>query len=170
MMYKWIGVVLIIGACGGLGFSIAAAQIREEKLLRQLISALDYMECELQYRLTPLPDLCLQVAQDTGGPVGQVFGKLSEELTAQIAPDVSSCMDAVLSQVPDMPRSVREAFELLGGSMGRFALAGQLKGLEGVRGTCRRTLEQLTENKEPRIRSYQTLGLCAGAAIAILLI
>ena len=31
-------------------------------------------------------------------------------------------------------------------------------------------LEQMAEGRDTRLRSYQTLGLCAGAALAILLV
>ena len=63
-----------------------------------------------------------------------------------------------------------DALILLGRWLGRFDLDGQLKGLDAVRQECRRHLEELNNNREVRLRSYQTLGLCAGAAIAILFI
>lgn len=170
MTYKWIGAILIVVSCGGFGFSVAAAHLLEEKTLRQLISTLDLMECELQYRLTPLPDLCRLAGNDAVGCIRTVFLSLAKELEAQISPDVSSCMNAVLSTSGEIPKYTREALELLGRSLGRFDLAGQLKGLEAVRTACRRQLEALTTNKEPRLRSYQTLGICAGAALAILFI
>lgn len=170
MNYKWIGAIFIVVSCGGFGFSVAAAQLREEKTLRQLIAALDYMECELQYRLTPLPELCRQAGADARGCIREVFLGLAGELEAQIAPDVASCMDAALARVRDLPAHTRESLQLLGQTLGRFDLPGQLKGLDAVRFACRRRLEELTTNKEPRLRSYQTLGLCAGAALAILFI
>ena len=170
MNYKWIGAILIIVSCGGFGFSLAAAQLREERTLRSLICALDFMECELQYRLTPLPELCRQAGNDAKGCIRETFLALAEELEAQVSPDAASCMNAALSTVRDIPRHTREALALLGQSLGRFDLAGQLKGLDAVRLTARRQLDAITTNKEPRLRSYQTLGLCAGAALAILFI
>ena len=170
MHYKWIGAILIVVGCGGFGFSIAAMQLREERTLRQLIAALDYMECELQYRLTPLPELCRQAGSDARGCIRDLFLCLAEELDTQIAPDVDSCMSAAMGRVREIPTRTREALTLLGQTLGRFDLPGQLKGLDAVRATCRRRLEELTTNKEPRLRSYQTLGLCAGAALAILFI
>ena len=62
MSIKLIGAALIIAGCDGVGFSMAAAHRREESALRQLIGALDYMGCELQYHLTPLPELCRSAA------------------------------------------------------------------------------------------------------------
>lgn len=170
MSYKWIGVIFVIVGCGGFGFSIGATQVMEEKTLRQLICALDYMECELQFRLTPLPDLCRQAGVNARGCIRDVFLKLSIELETQLSPDVDCCMRRVLEKIQNLPKHTQEALLELGQSLGRFDLQGQLKGLEIVRAACRRRLEQLTTNKEPRIRSYQTLGLCAGAAIAILFI
>lgn len=168
MMWKWIGAILVITGCGGFGFSLAASYKKEELALRQLIHVLNYMECELQYRLTPLPELCRQAGAEAGGPVQRVLTALAEELEHQISPDAASCMTAALRSIPELPRSLRSLFRALGQTLGRFDLPGQLQGLEAVRSDCRRALEALTKNRDVRIRSYQTLGLCAGAALAIL--
>lgn len=170
MHYKWIGAIMIIVSCGGFGFALAAGHLRDEKALRQTLSALDFMGCELQYRLTPLPELCRQTGRELGGMVGQVFTTLASELDSQVSADVESCVNAALAGVPQLPGKTRDALRQLGQTLGRFDLEGQLKGLEAVRAACREKLRALTENKEPRLRSYQTLGLCAGAALAILFI
>ncbi|MBO5129709.1 MAG: stage III sporulation protein AB [Oscillospiraceae bacterium] len=170
MTGKWIGAILVILGCGGMGFSIAAASRREESSLRQLIGALDYMECELQYRLTPLPELCRQAAGELQGIVQKVLSALSRELESQISPDVESCLRAAMAACPEVPKRIRQAFEIMGASLGRFDMEGQVKGLESVRAYCRRELETMTRNRDSRLRSYQTLGLCAGAALAILFV
>ena len=170
MTGKWIGAMLVIAGCGGLGFSIAAASKREEAALRDLVSALDYMECELKYRLTPLPELCLQAGAENKGSVRQILAALSRELESQISPDVESCMNAALVTCRDVPGRVRQAFEIMGKSLGRFDMEGQIQGLEAVRAYCRRELDIMGQNRDSRLRSYQTLGLCAGAALAILFV
>lgn len=170
MIYKWIGALLIILGCGGFGFTLAALHRREEHSLRQLIRAMEYMSCELQFQMTPLPDLCRQAGQEQKGALGKVFLHLAEELDSQISPDVSSCMHAALAHSGDVPGKTFDNLKLLGSSLGRFDLNGQLNALESVRASCRSDLEMLTSNRDTRLRSYQTLGLCAGAALAILLI
>ena len=169
-MLKMIGIVLIISACSGVGFTLAATHRREEKSLRQLIGILDFMECELQYRLTPLPNLCKLCAREFPQTPGKIFGELADEMEQQIFPDIACCMRSVLDRTKDLPSITRRELLLFGKSVGRFDLEGQLKGLEGVRQDCRRNLERLGNNRDNRLRSYQTLGLCAGAALAILLI
>lgn len=168
MSIKIIGAFLIIAGCGGVGFSMAAAHRREEKSLRQLIGALDYMGCELQYHLTPLPELCRSAAAEAGGSVSQVLLCLASELENQIAPDAASCMNAALAKTPKLTHRVRKSFARLGTSLGRFDLPGQLKGLDSVRQMCRQDLEELSKDRDLRLRNYQTLGLCAGSALAVL--
>lgn len=170
MDYKWIGAALIILGCGGFGFSLAALHVREETLLRQLIGILDYMECELQFHMTPLPDLCRQAGQEGQGKLHLVFLSLSQELDQHLSPDVNACMTTALGQITDIPKHTESNLKLLGASLGRFDLNGQLLGLEAVRVNCRKDLQELTTNRDARLRSYQTLGICAGAALAILLI
>lgn len=167
---RWIGAITIL-LCGGyFGFSMVSAHKREENALRQIISAIDYMECELQYRLTPLPQLLGQASRQTKGTVSAVFGELAMELENQISPEVSCCMETILRKQTDFPPITTLVLSNLGRSLGRFDLQGQLQELDCVRESCNRYLRELGNNRDTRLRSYQTLGLCAGAAIAILLL
>lgn len=170
MILKWIGAVLIVLGSGGFGFSLAAAHRREERNLQQLIFGLDYMQCELQYQLAPLPTLCRKTARQLSGVMQTLFLNLAEELEDQISPDAEHCMMVALYKTGEMPKRCREAAQYLGKIMGRFDLEGQLKGLEAVRNQCQGWLDQLMSGREVRLRNYQTLGLCAGAALVILFI
>lgn len=168
MTIKWIGAALILIGCGGTGFSMAAAHRRTEKELAQMLSALDYMQCELQYRLTPLPDLCRQAASHGSGNIKHLFAVLAEELEDQISPDVTSCMNSAIAKTNNISDQTATIAANLGRTLGRFDLDGQLLGLENARQECRNALSKFSHNREERLRSYQTLGLCAGAALAIL--
>ncbi len=170
MSIKIIGAILVIVGCGTVGFMIAAAFRREEQTLKKLICALDYMACELQYKLPSLPQLCRQTAAECDRLLCEVFLSLAKELEDQISPDVNRCMQAVISKQRDIPPRTKQMLSLLGSTMGRFDLEGQLKSLDAVRRECRRELETFTDAKKANNRSYQTLGLCAGAALAILFI
>ena len=170
MILKGIGAVCILAGCGGFGFSMATYHRREEDDLRQLLSVLDLAESELSYRLTPLPELMQLAQKETSGAIRKVFTTLRRELDAQISPDAASCMEAALSSNSGLPASVCAVLRVLGKSLGRFDLPGQQRGLEAARAQCRSSLEQLGRNRDQRLRSYQTLGLCAGAALAILLL
>jgi stage III sporulation protein AB len=169
-MLKIIGIFLVIISCGGMGFKIASNHRLEENTLRQIIEILDYMECELKYRLTPLPDLCRKVSIEFNNIPGILFSDLAIEMDKQISANISQCLNTVLDKARSISPIAKEEFSLLGRSIGKFDLEGQLKGLEAVRQDCKRNLSYLSSNRENRLRSYQTLGLCAGAALAILFV
>lgn len=170
MNIRWIGAALVIITCGGIGFYIANEQLRTEKMLRELIAIYDYMECELQYRLSPLPQLCRQAAGSGRSVIQKVFMLIAEELEGQISPNAERCVQAAVCRVAKIPESVAMILHRMGSTFGAFSLDGQLKALEAVHSECRKVLDNLLANKENRLRSYQTLGLCAGAAIVILFI
>ena len=168
MTIKLIGALLVFTGCGGFGFAMAAAHRREEQALAQLLNILEFMECELSCRLTPLPQLCRAAANIADGPVHAFFRQLAEELDTQSAPDAACCVRAVTRKMPELPREVSAQLLELGNSLGRFDLPGQLRGLRSAQSRCRLSLEALRTNRDSRLRSYETLGLCAGAALAIL--
>lgn len=168
MSSKWIGALLIIAGCGGCGFSAAAASRRQTHMLQELLRAVRLMECELQFKLTALPDLCRQAGKDTSGAVREVFINLARELDWQAEPDVRSCMAEAVEKSRVLPKRIRHLFLQLGGSLGRFDLSGQLKELEHIRATCQQELQEAVQDQENRLRSYRTLGICAGAALAII--
>lgn len=92
MSYRWFGAALVIAGCGGFGFSIASGYKREEGILRQLLRALNYMEWELQYRLTPLPELLPSGGEGNEGDTpGSVFQSCAGAGMAD-PPDAASCM------------------------------------------------------------------------------
>ena len=75
-----------------------------------------------------------------------------------------------MDRQPGIPGRLRRLIYQLGKSLGRFDLPGQLKGIAAAKESCKRELRELERNREQRLRSYRTLGLCAGAALAVLLI
>ena len=170
MNYKLIGAITVILGCGGCGLMMASHYLGNIRLLRNFITVLDYMRCELQYRATPLPQLCRTAGEQGSGKVQRAFLMLADELDSQISPDVYCCMSGVISRLGIDYEPMNRLFLELGSSLGKFDITGQIKALENAREQARELHTQLQNGKENRLRSYQTLGLCAGAAIAILFV
>ena len=167
-MMKLLGAVMIFVGCGGVGFSLAAAFRYQEQSLRQLIKALEYMECELRFRMSPLPELCHSASQVCTGCVRSVLHRLGCEMEKQVTPNAAACMQEAITRQTTIPGKLRECLFQLGNSLGSFDLTGQLQGLESVKKQTEFELEQLRQNQDVRLRSYRTLGLCAGAALVVL--
>ncbi len=170
MTIKILGGILIVLGCGGFGFVFSSMHRKEVRYLRNMLSALLFLECELQYRLTPLSELCRKTAQICEGNLSRVFTAFAEELEYQISPEVQSCMAAAVGRIKELPEQTRKLLLLLGRELGHFDLEGQLKGLNAIQNEVQRLLAKNTDNQDLRLRSYQTLGICAGAALAILFV
>ncbi len=170
MTFKLVGAAMILlGSCG-VGLYMASNHRLEIRNMRLLIAALDYMVCELRYRQTPLPELFRQAGSESHGSIKRIFAETASEMDRQIAPDAAICFRAVLSGESGLSPVCEYCLNHFAVSLGKFDLDGQIESLESVRSLCRTKLEDLERNKDSRIRSYQTLSICAGAALAVLLI
>ena len=169
MTIQWAGALMVIVGCGTVGFSMAARYARDVSILQQLCGILNEMEWELQYHLTPLPDLCRLSASNASGVIRDVLIHLGRDLSLREHSDVKSTMESVLLRC-NVPRRIQRHLINLGASLGRYDLHGQIRGLRSVKSLCRKELNDLEKERYERVRGYQTLALCAGAAIAIILI
>ena len=170
MMLKLFGVILTVASCGVLGFQIAASYIKEIKQLKSLIYVLEYMENELTYRKIPLPDLCRMVSSMNVGVVGKFFDKTATILDSKISSTVESCVQISLSEVDGISKMLDSVLRQLGNTLGKFDIDGQVTGIRSVKEECRSLMKTLEFNQKEKIRSIRTLGVCAGAAVAILLV
>ena len=168
MLLRIVGAICVVAGCGSVGFRISALYRHEEKCLRQLFEIVSYMGWELTYRMTPLPALCRQASKEKEGIVYSFFRDLADELDSQISPDVAHCNLVCLEKQHNIPPITRNLIQNLGECLGQFDFDGQVNCLNAVKNEIQQQLEQHCKNKNVKIRSYQTLGLCAGAAIAIL--
>lgn len=168
---KVLGAVLICVCCGWFGFSLSSAHKREERNLKQLIASLEYMQCEIQYRLLTLPELCLQASSVCEkGPVRDFWVAFKQELDQQLTAEVQPCLLAALDHTPQMTGITRECLLSIGKDLGIFDMDGQISALESSEIYCKERLENHCAGKDEQRRSYQTLGICAGAALVIILI
>lgn len=167
---KLIGIFLIVGGCGSCGFAMAGEYRRLEACFRQTVSALEIIQCEIQYRLTPVPEVCRILTRACTGPVGAFFEELGRELALPDAGELYVCAGAAASRVGDLPPSCRQVLLDLCSMLGRYDVEGQLVAIVAAKEACTRNLEEITAGQADRMKSYKALGLCGGAALAILLL
>lgn len=168
-MIRFVGAIFLVAGCSGFGYSLARANRTEIKMLHNLLHAVQEMEWELKYRMTELPALLRISADAAGGNLKSVFDELAQRLENNDVEDISGSLNGIVSR-NDLPRRVGKNLKQLGRSLGKFDLEGQLQGLQTVRAQCRKDLNMLEKNGPQRRRNYQTLALCAGLALAILLV
>ena len=169
MYIKIIGALLITVGCGGYGMLLAKVHRKEVKLLHQLMGVLEMMRSELEYRLTPVPLLCRSCTSDTDRLLRDVFTAVADQLEKQEATDASTAMAVAIEHDKRLPPITAAQLRQLGQTLGRFDLSGQARGFTQCAQECANKLNELECNQQQRLRGYQTLSFCTGAALAILL-
>ena len=169
MSTKWIGAVLVILSCSIFGMIMSGSIRFEVNCFRELISILNYMQSELEFRLTPLPDLC-RLCASQGKILRNLFETFAEELENQISPEPEICMEAALCKCNIKTKSIETYLLELSSSFGKFDLCGQLLGICSVRQQCTSMLCKLESGEESRIRNYRTISFCIGILTTILLL
>ena len=143
---------------------MAASYTGLQRCLQQLQNGLELMQCQMEYQMTELPELCAILASACTGPVGKFFGTLGQELRRGDVSEAPTCVALTLARDRELPEACRSLLSQLGKS------SGQLRGLAAAQEACRKELERVEAEKAGRLRCYRALGLCAGAALAILLL
>lgn len=167
---KWIGCALVMGGCWGIGFAMAARDKAQERSLSQLEQIFGWMIDELSCRMWPLNTLFQLVAEMTDGDLKHILLSFSLELDKRSEKDATDCMKAVLEREQRIPPQCKMLLGELGKSLGRYDLSGQIRELERIRSQANRLLLEHRDGSEQRLRSYKTLGLCAGAVLMIILL
>ena len=163
------GAVLILVGCAGMGFSAANLCHTRVRVIRNFLHLLDAMIADLGYRVTPLPELCAS-AVDSSSVFAGVMHRYSEALEAQVAPNPRECMEFALAQVNSPCPEFSACLRALASVLGCHDLTGQLRLLEGLKTHWNKTLEHMEADLCLRARNLRIFGICAGCALAILLV
>lgn len=160
---------MIILSATWVGLRSAQAVRCEMRLLRQLQRAIELMQCEIGSKLTPVPELCELVSNALSGPMRQYFAAFAQRLRLQQELSVHAAFGCVLAGGA-LPQSVLQLLLELGSVLGCYDAHEQLQLLDGLLQRLKQALQQLQQGSAARCRSYQVMGVCAGCALAILLI
>lgn len=169
-MLKAAGILCVILGASGAGFSMALGVRRSISVMQQLLAALEQMKSEMEYRKTPLPELMRVLAVSARGGLADFFGCLSDDLHLRQEGSVYAIVRKNLAATPAgvFSPQVRHILLNLGSGLGKYDLPGQLRAVDLAMDRLRSLLEQCQAEQRSRIRSYCTLGVCAGLAIAII--
>lgn len=167
-MVKIVGILLVILGASGTGFSMAFSVRQTVSVVQQLVSALEQMKNEISFRRTPLPELMGLLEAQSRGPVSEFFGRMAAELSQRQARSVDAIVRTQAAAIRAFSPPVRQILVQLGGGLGQYDAEGQLRSIDLALLRLRGLLEQYRADQQSRIRSYCTLGICGGLAIAIL--
>lgn len=172
MIVRMLGAAMVLCGSAFFGISAAVSLRRTIAQLKMLDTAFHLMDCELRFISPPLPRLLRTVAKDTAGPVSALFSNLAAILADPATKDPEAAMRLALERTKHLNLPAGTVFSLLefAQTLGRYDLSGQLSAVQSVRTRLSGQLENLLAEQKGRCRIYETLGICAGAAVVILIL
>ena len=139
--------------------------------LRALVEALELMERELEFRLTPMQELLEGTARRVGEPAAGFLGACArglDELGERSLAELWA-REAGERLTPLKPRDL-EVVLSVGGVLGRYDAEGQRRAIAACREELTGFLAAAAEERRKQGRVYGALGVTAGAFLVILLL
>lgn len=172
-MLRGIGALCVVAAASVMGFGFAGGVRRQERQLAAMLDALTFLKSEILYRKTPLAEtftLVTAAAQEQGT---RAFFRccahaMRSDRTLRPMQVFQTALDRTAELSLAMP--ARQTLLTLGASLGEFDLDGQSRALELALARLSSQLRRLEEGSSARRRSYATIGVCAGLAVAVILL
>ena len=171
-MLKLIGLSLILAASGAVGAGLAGTVRRQQAQTLALIDALLRIRHELQYRLTPLPEIFAALGGSRNREIAEFFSRLAALLSSAQTCTVGYACRQALAQTRGLSLSsaARGTILSLFDSLGRYDLEGSVQALDLALSRLREEAKALQNSAAARCRTYLTLGVCTGLAAAVILI
>lgn len=166
-----MGALLTVGGGAFLGFDAHRRLRRRARVLRQLAGALEQMDREIAFRLTPMPRLMEELAADYPPPVGTLFANCRKGMEELGERSLAEIWRQALADTPlDLEGRAAGILDELGEVLGRFEESGLRSALARAVAELTREGELAREDGEKRGRMYQVLGLAWGGLLVILLL
>ena len=145
---------------------------RQQAQTLALIDALLRIRHELQYRLTPLPEIFAALGGSRNREIADFFSCLASMLSAQQTCTLSYACRQALAQTHGLSLSSAARGTLLSlfDSLGKYDLEGSVQALDLALSRLREEARTLQNGAAARCRTYLTLGVCTGLAVAVILI
>ena len=171
MVYcKLAGAGLILAASLWAGFHAALRLRRTHETLRDLATSLELMSGEIAFAATPFVPLCRRAGEGKCETVRRFFNFLAGEAEKTDFVCEGLTRRGCRASGMVLPEPALSALERLFDGFGRFDRDGQLRQLRMVTGELAALSGELYEQMDGRCRTYEVLGLTAGAAVVVLVL
>lgn len=170
-MIRLVGALLTAGGGALLGFMAAGRLARRAEVLRMLASAVEQMDREISFQLTPMPELMERLAANYPPPVGTLFHNCRRGMETLGRRSMGEIWRQALADAPlDLEERETAVLEELGEALGRFGESGLRSALSRAGAELTRAGELARSEAEKRGRMYRVLGAASGGLLVILLL
>lgn len=172
-MIKLIGSIVIVGVATLFGFELSNRLRRRTKQIRYLKMALESLETEIVFAMTPLAEACIKVSvQLADQTVGSFFQKVGLRLSKEESL-VTDIWDHVLEkwrQETDLKDSEINILKQFGQTLGQQDLENQRKQIRLAISYFDQEEKQALEGQQKYESMYKSLGLLAGVFIVLIML
>lgn len=171
-MLKMIGLSMILAASSAMGLRLAATAKRQQTQTLALIDAILRLRHELQCSLTPLPQAFSLLSRSENREIGAFFGNIATRVQCADGCAVGFACRRALTKTAGLclPEAARQALISLFDTLGKYDLEGNLQALDLALSRLREQARTLRDQVRGRCRTYLTLGVCTGLAVAVILL
>lgn len=170
-MQKAAGMILIVAAAAGMGFSKSLELVRRERNLRGILRMVVLLKGEIRYGNASLHDAFLGVSGKLTGELSDFLRETAERMQASAGVPFGELFRRCAEEKLDgfiLSAEEREAFFSLGGHLGYLDLAMQLKQLEVYEEELETSVKKLRGELPEKKKIYQSLGVMGGLLLALL--
>lgn len=171
-MLKFIGAVFILIAAALFGFFKALHYARRPKQIRGLIGALQRMETEMTYALTPLPELLAGLSRQTTEPLSRLYRVAAERLIGSEGISTREIWQQEVYETwkrTSMKLPEQEVMLQLGHILGMSDRSDQVKHLRLAVSQLQTEETDSREEQRRYEKMWKSLGLLIGTLIVILM-
>lgn len=171
-MIRWMGALLIVAATTWVGFAWAKHYSERPRQLRQLKVALQALEAEIMYGLTPLDEACQHLADQFSEPLHDFFYQFSKYLQKG-AISASEAWEASLDEIweqTSLRSGEREVLKQFGITLGQHDRDHQQKQIRLALTHLEREEVEAKDAQQRYEKMIKSLGFLSGLLLVILLL
>ncbi|MGI6030436.1 MAG: stage III sporulation protein AB [Eubacteriales bacterium] len=168
---KWLLGIGLVALCGGIGVQAGGVLHRRRKGIHTLVFALDLLNGEIAYSMTPLRRAFYKIAAVTEGPVQDFFTVCARRMEAHDQRLTDIWREELQPLRESLPLGREEVDSLLelGAVLGKNDQENQKLALDRARMQLQSLLEEARQKEREGVRLYRSLGVAAGVFLALLL-
>lgn len=170
-MLKMLGCCLVLFACVRVGILLKGSLKKREKELTAFLCALQSLETEISYGVTPLPAALQTAGKAAGGTIGKFFWQTGKSLQETKGKTSAEIWQEQLSQFQDELTLQLDDLELIrkfGIGLGTSDVKDQIKRIQLLAVQVRQRIDAAAEKWDKMGKVY--LGLSWGVGMVVVLL
>ncbi|RNA68972.1 stage III sporulation protein SpoIIIAB [Alteribacter keqinensis] len=169
---KLAGILLVIAATTAIGWEWSRRLRLRTRQLKDVRVALEALETEMVYGLTPLQEACYRVAKQVRDPVGLLFRTFADNLDKEekLASEVWGETIKKMRLILEFKQGEWDVLLQFGQTLGLQDLENQRKHLRLALKYLEQQESDARENQKKHESMYKSLGFLCGILIALIMI